>query len=98
MQSVIGLFELPEETSGDDEYFVDVEDIQGYTAAYSQLAFANRPELDPTGVADARLYLVKSLQKLNVAYGNQINPMMQLLDERARVYLQQYMSLAGTVS
>lgn len=96
MQGVIGLFELPEESAADeDEYFLDVEDLQGYTAAYSQLAFANHPEHDPTGVADARVNLIKSLQKLNTTHGERLSSMVQTMDEKARIYLQQYSSAAG---
>ena len=48
MQSLIGLFELPESADGpEDAHFVDVDESQGYQAAFSQLLFAPVPTYDP---------------------------------------------------
>jgi hypothetical protein len=48
LQSLIGLFELPEdESSLPDDHYIEVDDTPGYQAAYSQLAFANKNNHDP---------------------------------------------------
>lgn len=45
---MIGLFELPEDqTLNPDDHFVEVEDAPGYSPAYSQLAYAQKPQHDP---------------------------------------------------
>jgi exportin-2 (importin alpha re-exporter) len=48
LQSLIGLFELPEDQSSlPDDRYIQVDDTPGYQAAYSQLAFANKKDHDP---------------------------------------------------
>jgi exportin-2 (importin alpha re-exporter) len=48
LQSLIGLFELPEDKSSlPDDHYIEVDDTPGYQAAYSQLAFANKNNHDP---------------------------------------------------
>ena len=48
MQALVGLFELPEAEDGpEDAHFVDVDESQGYQAAFSQLLFAPVPKYDP---------------------------------------------------
>jgi len=42
------LFELPEDTSRpDNEHYVEVEDVPGYSPAYSQLISVKKPVFDP---------------------------------------------------
>jgi exportin-2 (importin alpha re-exporter) len=48
LQALIGLFELPEDsTIPVDEHFIEIEDTPGYQTAYSQLIFAGKGEVDP---------------------------------------------------
>lgn len=48
LNSLIGLFELPEDESlHPDDHFVEIEDTPGYSPAYSQLAHAQKPQHDP---------------------------------------------------
>ena len=48
LQALVGLFELPEAEDGPaDAHFVDVDESQGYQAAFSQLLFAPVPRHDP---------------------------------------------------
>lgn len=75
LQTLIGLFELPQDESlPDDEHFIEVEDMAGYQTAYSRLVFAGKPEPDPFNgkVPDAKLYLAKQLHKLSTAYPGEV--------------------------
>lgn len=70
LQSLIGLFELPEDdTIPDEEHFIDIEDTPGYQTAFSQLAFAGKKEHDPVGqmVNNPKIHLAQSLHKLSTA-------------------------------
>lgn len=70
LQSLIGLFELPEDDSiPDEEHFIDIEDTPGYQTAFSQLAFAGKKEHDPVGqmVTNPKIHLAQSLHKLSTA-------------------------------
>lgn len=70
LQSLIGLFELPEDDSvPDDEHFIDIEETPGYQTAFSQLAFAGKKEHDPIGdaVGNPKIHLAQSLHKLSTA-------------------------------
>ena len=70
LQALIGFFELPEDDSTpDDEHFIDIEDTPGYQTAFSQLAFAGKKEHDPIGdsMGNPKILLAKSLHKLSTA-------------------------------
>jgi len=95
LRSVAEIMELPEEDATDDEYFINVEETPGYTAAYSQLAFATRPEIDPTGVDDAKKYLISSLEKLNLNRPMCIQNLFQGVDEPTRAFALPYFNAAG---
>jgi len=48
LESLIGLFELPEDLStADDEHFIDVEDTPGYQGSFNQLFSATKTNADP---------------------------------------------------
>uniref|UniRef100_A0A2C9K086 Exportin-2 n=1 Tax=Biomphalaria glabrata TaxID=6526 RepID=A0A2C9K086_BIOGL len=69
LQALIGLFELPEDSSvPDDEHFIEIEDTPGYQTAYSQLAFAGKHDHDPLAgfVDDPKVNLAKHLEKMSV--------------------------------
>ncbi|XP_032826379.1 exportin-2 [Petromyzon marinus] len=99
LQSLIGLFELPEDDSvADDEHFVEVEDTPGYQAAFSQLAFAGRKEHDPLGasVPNAKIHLAQSLGKLSTARPGRVSSMISTdVNVDAARYLQGYLQAAN---
>ncbi|XP_023389852.1 exportin-2 [Pteropus vampyrus] len=99
LQSLIGLFELPEDdTIPDEEHFVDIEDTPGYQTAFSQLAFAGRKEHDPVGqmVNNPKIHLAQSLHKLSTACPGRVPSMVSTsLNAEALQYLQGYLQAAS---
>uniref|UniRef100_A0A8C0DVP2 Exportin-2 n=1 Tax=Balaenoptera musculus TaxID=9771 RepID=A0A8C0DVP2_BALMU len=99
LQSLIGLFELPEDTTiPDEEHFVDIEDTPGYQTAFSQLAFAGKKEHDPVGqmVNNPRIHLAQSLHKLSTACPGRVPSMVSTsLNAEALQYLQGYLQAAS---
>lgn len=98
LQSLIGLFELPEDDSvPDDEHFIDIEDTPGYQTAYSQLVFAGKKDNDLcSGIPDPKLFLAKSLAKMSVGHPGKLMPMISSgLAPDAANFLQQYLTAAG---
>uniref|UniRef100_A0A8C6AIH6 Exportin-2 n=1 Tax=Monodon monoceros TaxID=40151 RepID=A0A8C6AIH6_MONMO len=99
LQSLIGLFELPEDnTIPDEEHFIDIEDTPGYQTAFSQLAFAGKKEHDPVGqmVNNPRIHLAQSLHKLSTACPGRVPSMVSTsLNAEALQYLQGYLQAAS---
>ncbi|KAG8250095.1 exportin-2 [Homalodisca vitripennis] len=98
LKVLIGLFELPEdETTYQDDHFIEVDETPGYEVAYSQLAFASKTDYDPLqGVGDPRLHLAQSLSKLSVACPGRLNPLLQNgLGDADRSHLQTYLNAAN---
>lgn len=99
LQSLIGLFELPEDdTIPDEEHFIDIEDTPGYQTAFSQLAFAGRREHDPVGqmVNNPKIHLAQSLHKLSTACPGRVPSMVSTsLNAEALQYLQGYLQAAS---
>ncbi|KAL5021450.1 hypothetical protein ScPMuIL_000605 [Solemya velum] len=99
LQSLIGLFELPEDkTVPDDEHFIEVDDTAGYQTAYSQLAFIGKKEHDPLAgaIPDAKLHLAKHLEKQAAAQPGKLQPLIAAgLQAEAQTFLQQYCQAAG---
>uniref|UniRef100_A0A5F9DM70 Exportin-2 n=1 Tax=Oryctolagus cuniculus TaxID=9986 RepID=A0A5F9DM70_RABIT len=99
LQSLIGLFELPEDdTIPDEEHFIDIEDTPGYQTAFSQLAFAGRKEHDPVGqmVNNPKIHLAQSLHKLSTACPGRVPSMVSTsLNAEALQYLQGYLQAAS---
>ncbi|KAL3215336.1 hypothetical protein MRX96_006601 [Rhipicephalus microplus] len=82
----------------DDEHFVEIEDTPGYQTAYSQLIFAGKKEHDPFqgNIPDARLHLVRSLQKLSAACPGRLGPLISSsLQPAANNFLQRYFQMAN---
>nr|CAB3233957.1 exportin-2 [Phallusia mammillata] len=95
LESVIGLFELPEDdTVPDDEHFVEIEDTPGYQTAYSQLAFAGKREHDPVSVENPKAYLAQSLGSLAKHFPGKVPGMVGFIDVKAREFLQGYLNAA----
>uniref|UniRef100_A0A7N5JFT6 Exportin-2 n=1 Tax=Ailuropoda melanoleuca TaxID=9646 RepID=A0A7N5JFT6_AILME len=99
LQSLIGLFELPEDdTIPDEEHFIDIEDTPGYQTAFSQLAFAGKKEHDPVGpmVNNPKIHLAQSLHKLSTACPGRVPSMVSSsLNAEALQYLQGYLQAAS---
>lgn len=98
LQALVGLFELPEDTSvPDDEHFIEIEDTPGYQAAYSQLVFAGKKEHNPVkDIPDVKLYLAKQLGALSNTIPGKVTAMITSgLQPEAANHLQQYMTIAG---
>ena len=98
LKILIELFELPEDDSTqDDEHFIDIEDAPGYQTTYCQLAYAGSKPHDPLAtIPDAKNNLVVSLQKTSQQYpGTVSNMISQGLDKSCLQYLQKYLQDAG---
>uniref|UniRef100_A0A8I5XVR1 Exportin-2 n=1 Tax=Rattus norvegicus TaxID=10116 RepID=A0A8I5XVR1_RAT len=99
LQSLIGLFELPEDDSiPDEEHFIDIEDTPGYQTAFSQLAFAGKKEYDPVGqtVNNPRVHLAQALHRLSTACPGRVPSMVSTsLNAEALQYLQGYLQAAS---
>ncbi|XP_070556121.1 exportin-2-like [Ptychodera flava] len=99
LQALIGLFELPEdESTPDDEHFIEIEDTPGYQTAFSQLVFAGKREHDPFHgtIPNAKIYLAQSLQKMSATQPGKLQPLISAsLPAEAAQFLQGYMTAAG---
>uniref|UniRef100_A0A8C5AWA8 Exportin-2 n=1 Tax=Gadus morhua TaxID=8049 RepID=A0A8C5AWA8_GADMO len=99
LQALIGFFELPEDDSTpDDEHFIDIEDTPGYQTAFSQLAFAGKKEHDPIGdsMGNPKILLAQSLHKLSTACPGRVPSMLSSsLNADALQFLQGYLLAAS---
>jgi len=98
LQVVIGLFELPEDDSTpDDEHFIEIEDTPGYQASYSQLVFAGKKEHDPcAGVGNVKINLANALSKLSSQCPGKLPGLISGgLPAEAANFLQQYLTAAN---
>lgn len=98
LKTLIELFELPEDDSTqDDEHFIDIEDTPGYQTTYCQLVYAESKPHDPlAAIPDAKSNLLVSLQKVSQQYPGTIRSMIsQGLDKSCLQYLQRYLQDAG---
>ena len=99
LQALISLFELPEDDSTpDDEHFIEVDDTPGYQTAYSQLVMAGPKDYDPFGdtIPNAKLHLAQSLYELSSEYPGKLPGMIASgLTNEAAVCLQQYLQQAN---
>ena len=100
LESLIGLFELPEDTTtADDEHFIDVEDTPSYSGGYNQLQSASRKDPDPFKgeVPNAKVFLAKNLEALSASMPNRISPALAQLSQQAQLFLQNYFKEANAV-
>lgn len=96
LEAVIGLFELPEDDSvPDDEHFVEIEEIAGYQAAYSQLAFASKKSDDPVKVDNPKIYLAQSLAEFSKKFPGKVPNMVNYMNPQAKAFLEQYIGAAN---
>ena len=99
LQSLISLFELPEDDSiPDDEHFIEIDDTPGYQTAFSQLVFAGIKDHDPFSKVfpNPKTHLAQSLHKLSSEHPGKLQGMIQSgLSGNATQCLQSYLQLAN---
>ncbi|KAH0557379.1 exportin-2 [Cotesia glomerata] len=94
LASLIEFFELPQDnTVNGDDFLPEVDNDQGYQAAYSQLICAKNPKKDPLeAIPDVRLHLVQGLSKLQPG---QLSGLLQQLPAPNAMHLKNYLQSAG---
>ncbi|XP_043215299.1 exportin-2-like isoform X2 [Amphibalanus amphitrite] len=101
LQALIGLFELPEAEDGvEDAHFVDVDESQGYQAAFSQLLFAPPPIHDPLkgAVSSPREHLVRGLQRVAQQRPGRVPALLASgLAPEAAAFVQKYVQATGVI-
>lgn len=101
LQALISLFELPEDDSTpDDEHFIDIEDTPGYQTAFSQLIFAGVKSHDPYALdyPNVKAHFAKCLQTLSTQHPGQIQSIISSgLSPEATQYVQAYLQAANSV-
>ncbi|KAG8192798.1 hypothetical protein JTE90_019116 [Oedothorax gibbosus] len=99
LQTLIGLFELPEDDSvPEDEHFIEVDETPGYESAFCQLVFAGKSEHDPIQghVPDPRRHLAQCLQKLSVQHPSKLPALISAtLAPQAADHLSKYLMAAN---
>lgn len=99
LEALIRLLEAPEDTTiPDNEHFIEVDDVSGYQAAYSQLQFANKQAEDPLKhIQEPRLLLVEGLSALSRTAGQgKLPSLIQTgLTPDANQFVQRYLQTAG---
>lgn len=99
LENLIGLFELPEDTSTpDDEHFIDVEDTPGYQASYNQLFSANKKDIDDPfngEIPNAKYFLVKNLENLSKSLPGKVPSLLSQLTAQSQNHLGIYLKEAN---
>lgn len=99
LQTVIAVFELPEDKqeNGDYDHFVDIDQsLQSYQASYCQLLYAKKKETDLIpDIHDTKLYLAKSLGTLSTRFPGQVNLKLALIEPTCASFVQTYCLSAG---
>jgi exportin-2 (importin alpha re-exporter) len=100
LESLIGLFELPEDTStADDEHFIDVEDTPGYSGSFNQLYSATKTDPDPFKgeIPNPKFYLSKNLENLSSTMPSKIQQFLSQLTPASQNHLQVYLKEANAL-
>lgn len=99
LQALISLFELPEDDSTpDDEHFIEIDDTPGYQTAFSQLMFAGIRDRDPFSelFPNPKTHLAQSLHRLSSEHPGKLQGMIQTgLTGNATQVLQSYLQVAN---
>lgn len=97
LKGLIQIFELPtDESTGDGDHYLEVEDTPGYQVAYSQLNFAQTKNQDPLSeFSDPRKFLVESLQRLSQSRQADVQTLLAGLHNDHKQALQKYCSQYG---
>lgn len=95
LEKLICLFEMPEDNSTpDDEHFIDVEDTPGYQESFNQLLSVKQKDPDPFHgeVPSDRIYLAKRLSVLSSSIPGQVPQLLSKLSIEAQKHLQKYLT------
>lgn len=97
LETLITSFEMPpDETIIEGDDFVEIENVVGYQAAYSQLNFAKLKLIDPIPeVQDGRKYLAENLAKLSHTRPGDIPTLISALPAHHQQALQKYCAQSG---
>eukprot|EP00123_Amoebidium_parasiticum_P018052 comp24082_c0_seq1/m.43377 comp24082_c0_seq1/g.43377 ORF comp24082_c0_seq1/g.43377 comp24082_c0_seq1/m.43377 type:complete len:977 (-) comp24082_c0_seq1:650-3580(-) len=97
LNSLVALFELPEDDRDDDLDFLDVDAQSGYQNAYSRLVFSGKAEHDPfANISDPRANLATSLAQLASKLGpGGVPGLLKLADPTAVSHISRYAQAAG---
>jgi len=104
LESLVGLFELPEDTTtADDEHFVDVDDTPGYTPAFNQLSSTSNGTISKENTAgsdgtdpfqgqvpSAKYFLAKTLEQLSQRVPQKLPTLLAQVSPAAQQHLQVY--------
>lgn len=95
--NVIQIFELPpDESNIEGDTFIEIEDVSGYQAAYSQLNFAQAKPIDPLPeVTNIRQFLVQHLGLLAKVHPGKIGTLVASLPAPHQDALQKYCAQSG---
>ncbi|XP_067927952.1 exportin-2-like [Watersipora subatra] len=98
LETLVSLFELPEDDElPAGEHFIEVDDTE-YSGAYSQLAFASKKERDIVqgNMETAKLNLAKQLSVMSTRHPGQLATTMRTsLQPDAQKHLQAYLTAAN---
>ncbi|XP_058058317.1 exportin-2 [Anopheles bellator] len=97
LQNVVQIFELPpDESAIDGDNFIEIEDVPGYQAAYSQLNFAQSKPVDPLpDIGNTRQYLVQNLGRLAQTQAGKVGTLIAALPAAHQEALQKYCAQSG---
>lgn len=98
LESLVCLFELPEDnTTTDEEHFIDAEETSGYQSAFNQLFSAIRKDSDPFNgqVPNAKAYLAKQLETASSSLSFSMSNLLSQLTIESQKHLQGYLSQAS---
>lgn len=97
LQALITSFEMPpDETTLEGDEFIEIENVVGYQAAYSQLNYAKLKVLDPIPeVLDGRKFLAENLAKLSQQRPGDISTLIAALPPDHQQALQKYCAQSG---
>lgn len=98
LQALITSYEMPpDETALEGDDFVEIENVMGYQAAYSQLNYAKLKVIDPIPeVQDNRKYLAENMAKLSTTRPGDIPTLISALPADHQQALQKYCAQSGT--
>lgn len=97
LQSLIGFFELPrDESTFDDDHFVEIDDTPTFQATSAKLNFANNTKSDPLqSVTEPRQFLAQSLAALGAAQPGLLPTLVNAIEPQPLTILQRYLAKFG---
>lgn len=97
LQALIQIFELPtDESTIDGDHFIEIENVPGYQAAYSQLNYAQPKNSDPLQeIQDPRIFLAQSLGNLSRQRPGEILTLIAGMPDAHKEAVQKYCAQSG---